>query len=65
MFKPISGDNDQTPHSVVSDLGLYCVPMAQRSALGLYGFRGFFFKLISFQSLNTSCFSVKTKQNRK
>ena len=43
MFKPISGDNDQTPHSVVSDLGLYCVPMAQRSALGLYGFRGGFF----------------------
>ena len=31
-----------TPHSVVSDLGLYCVPMAKWKALGLYGFRGFF-----------------------
>ena len=41
-LQTISGDHDQTPHSVASDLGLYCVPMAQRKALGLYGFRFFF-----------------------
>ena len=34
----ISGDHDQTTHSVLSDLGLYCVPITQRKALGLYEF---------------------------
>ena len=40
---------------MASDLGLYCVPMIQRKALGLYGFTvGFFtyffliFEYISF-----------------
>ena len=25
-----SGDPDQTPHSVVSDLGVYCLPMSHK-----------------------------------
>ena len=48
---------------MASDLGLYCVPVTQRKALGMYGFSGFFFN-ISFLALNTSrfiCCNVKKK----
>ena len=38
----ISGDHNQTPHSAASDLGLYCVLMTKRKALGLYRFTGVF-----------------------
>ena len=42
---------------MASDLGLYCVPMAQKKALGLYGLE--FFLTYFFPILNTSRFSVK------
>ena len=32
-----SGDPDQTPHSVASDLGLHYLPMSQKRTLGIYG----------------------------
>ena len=37
-----SGDNDKTPHSVASDLGLHCLPMSHkmdtRHIVGLFGY---------------------------
>ena len=32
-----SGDPDQTPHYLTSDLGLRCLPMSHKKTLGLYG----------------------------
>ena len=32
-----SGDSDQTPCSVASDLGMHCLTMSHKKTLGLYG----------------------------
>ena len=48
---------------MASDLGLDCVPLTQRKAVGMYGFTGFF-----FSSINTSrfiCGTVKQNQIKK
>ena len=34
-----SGDPDQTPHSVASDLGLHYLPMFTKTTLGIYGLK--------------------------
>ena len=34
-----SGDPDQTPHFVASDLGLHYLPMSHKSTLGIYGLK--------------------------
>ena len=34
-----SGQADQTPHSVKSDLVLHCLPMSHKRTLGLYGLK--------------------------
>ena len=34
-----SGDPDQTPHSVVSGLGLHYLPMSHKLTLGIYGLK--------------------------
>ena len=38
-----SGDPDQTPHSVASDLGLHYLPMSHKKTLGIYGLKCNFF----------------------
>ena len=56
---------------MASDLGLYCVPVTQRKALGLYGFAVVFFNLFLSNLRIASrfiCFTVKQnnrKNNRK
>ena len=34
-----SGDPDQTPHSVASDLGLHCCLCPTKRTLGMYGLK--------------------------
>ena len=34
-----SGDPDQSPHSVASDLGLHCLPISHKRTLGIYGLK--------------------------
>ena len=34
-----SGDPDQTPQNVVSDLGLHYLPISHKSTLSIYGFK--------------------------
>ena len=40
-----SGDPDQTPHSVPSDLGLRCLPMSTKRTLGIYGLKCNYFAI--------------------
>ena len=42
-----SGDPDQMPHSVASDLGLHILPMSHKRTLGIYGVKNAIILLIS------------------